>query len=251
MHAPRKLVSHLISENYHPRSDKHGKILCLAMLEDLLEACPKLRNKAASGEVVAKINHRQTIGHDEWVIDLAIGQAASAAQRPAPGELIRMEAPAVIQIGIEAKSVMSEHKKARKNRLRDLNAFHSHAHKYADLTIAAGMIVINMAKWFWSPLRMANDITEHRNLETLPKEIVDTYRNIPLRENSTDNPGMEAVGVIVIEHDNLGANPKLPKSAPARRESRLVEVSPAPPVGDPLHYATMIRRICNAYTQRF
>lgn len=251
MEAPERFAGHLSSENYHPRSSKHSDFLCEAILDDLLDNCPELRERGAKGELVAKLRHRQTIGYDEWVIDLALGEPTTAPRAPTAEQRIRQEAPAIIQIAIELKSVMTEHKKARKNRLRDLHAFHTHAHAYSSKTIAAGLVVVNASRYFWSPLRKESDITEHRNIARLTKEITDTYRSIKLIDSPAEGSGMEAMGIIVVEHDNLRLNPNPPPGAPAAQPPRLATTALALGAGDPLHYATMIRRICNAYRARF
>ena len=54
-----------------------------------------------------------------------------------------------IQIGMELKLIYTEHKKARKNRMRDFNAFHGSAHAYDLKTVAAAFLVVNAAEWFF------------------------------------------------------------------------------------------------------
>ena len=157
----------------------------------------------------------------------------------------------MIEVAIEAKGVMTEHGKARHNRLRDLQAFHSHAHIYNQKVVAVGAVVVNMSEYYWSPTRDVSAITHHRNISQLAAETVDLYRNLPLRSLSSDGPGLEATCVLVIKHDNLAKNPNLPENAPEPKDSELVTKPPAPQLGDPLHYSTMIHRICTAYTDRW
>jgi hypothetical protein len=108
-----------------------------------LSNCPRLGQRAASGEIVAKLRHHQQVGHNDWVIDIAIGTPAGPPISAPAGELIRMTAPALIQIAIELKSIWTEHKKARKNRLRDFDAFQRYAKHYDPKTIAAAFLVVN------------------------------------------------------------------------------------------------------------
>ena len=70
--------------------------------------------------------------------------------------------------------------------------------------------------------------------------------------------GLEALGVIVIEHDNLNYLFGRPQYASVLKEyghlHKPTQVAKSPPtlrVGDPLHYSTMVQRICNAYDERF
>jgi len=53
--------------------------------------------------------------------------------------------------------------------------------------------------------------------------------------------GLEANGAILVEHDNINN----------LKKTRLVTTSPAPQVGDPLHYDGFLLRICDRYTQRW
>jgi len=249
--APEALVQHLSEEGYHPRSDAHSNAICEAVLDDLLGRCDPLAERAMRGELVAGINHTIQVGYRRWNIDLALGP-------PAEGELggvergeIRRGTPVAIQIAVEVKGVMTEHAKARKNRLRDLHAFHEHAHTYDGRTIAAGIVTVNVSHVFWSPLRDKHDITYHENIERIGPETVELYRELPFRDRPDGGGGVEAACVMVIEHDNLNRHPALPRSAPAPSMTRLVEDAPAPEPGDPLNYGTFIHRICDAYRERW
>jgi hypothetical protein len=183
-----------------------------------------------------------------------MGSAAGTATPPETPP-IKMAPPVIIQIAIELKSIWTEHGKARWNRLRDFNSFHAYAHQYDPRTVAAAFLVINSAERFWSPLRKDDDITVHssakRSVRILAQDTVDIFRSIHLRNSSTDVAGMEAVGVVIVEHDNLSAHPNSSKYANLHKTTVIAPTPPNPPIGDPLHYETMIQRICNAYTQRF
>ncbi len=146
---------------------------------------------------------------------------------------------------------MTEHGKARHNRLRDLQAFHGHAHSYNARVVAAGLVVVNVAEFFWSPTRGTGDISIHRNLQQLGRDTVDLYRSIPLRNSPHDGPGIEALAVIVVEHDNIAQNPAPPVGAPSAQTTQLVTGPPAPPPGDPLNYSALVHRICSAYRERW
>lgn len=252
-----ELVAHLAGGGYHPRTSKHSDFQSLIIIRDLVAQCPLLKKRAAAGEIVAKLRHHQQVGHADWVIDIAIGTCAGV---PVPVvdpklERIRMEPPVIIQIAIELKSILTEHGKARLNRLRDFNSFHGYAHQYSQQTVAAAFLLVNSSDWFWSPLRKEDDITGHarpnRSARQLAADTIARFRSIHLRNSSTDVPGMEAVGVVVIEHDNLAFNPNHHKYIQQHLPTKLAPTPPNPPIGDPLHYESMIQRICNAYTQRF
>jgi hypothetical protein len=250
-----ELVAHVAAEGYHPRSSRCSDFQSRLIVRDLVTHCPKIAQGAASGRLVANLRHHQQVGHSDWVIDIAIGTCAGAPVAPAVGQHIRSSPPVIIQVAIELKSIWTEHGKARLNRLRDFNSFHAYAHQYGRDTVTAGFLVVNSAERFWSPLRKNDDITVHgnkrRTAREFAKETIDKFRSIHLRNASSDIPGMEAVGVVVIEHDNISVNPDASTYARLHKPTRVAPVPPSPAVGDPLHYETMIQRICNAYTERF
>jgi hypothetical protein len=202
-----ELAAHLQQGGYHPRTSKHSDFQSLIIIRDLVAQCDLIGRRAARGEIVANLRHHQQVGHADWVIDIAIGTCAGAPKLPTSATPITMGPPVIIQIAIELKSVWTEHGKARLNRLRDFNSFHGYAHQYNQSTVAAAYLVVNSASRFWSPLRPAGTITIHggatRTARQLAQETVDKFRSIHLRNSSTDVPGMEAIGVTVIEHDNL------------------------------------------------
>ena len=251
MKGPDLLVEHLRSNLYHPRSDAHSNALCRGILADLIENCPSFAQRAARGEIVAQLNHTATVGHEDWNVDLAVGPPRGVPTPPSGGEGILFAPPAVIELALEAKSVMTEHGKARRNRLRDLQAFHGHAHAYDPNVVAIGVVVVNVAEFFWSPTRSASDITRHRGIDDLGESTIDLYRNLPLRRRPTEGAGFEAVAVIVVRHDNIRKNVNLPAGSPTPADTVLVTKPPAPAVGDPLEYGTMIVRACSAYKERW
>jgi hypothetical protein len=254
-----ELVAHLASGGYHPRTSKHSDFQSSIIVRDLLARCPALGRRAASGEIVAKLRHHQQVGHADWVIDVAIGTCAGAPLPPGEidpeGARIGFAPPVIIQVAIELKSVWTEHKKARLNRLRDFSSFHGYAHQYDPKTIAAAFLVVNSSERFYSPLRAADDITTHGNARTsarqLAKNVIDDFRSIHLRSSVSDAPGLEAIGVVAVEHDNLIVNPNAASYESVHKPTQASPSPPNPAVGDPLHYQSMIQRICNAYTQRF
>jgi hypothetical protein len=249
------LVAHFAAGGYHPRTSRHSDFQSELIIRDLIAGCPLLRKRATSGEVVAQLRHHQQVGHADWVIDIAIGSCAGTASAPAKDSPIKLAPPVVIQIAIELKSIWTEHGKARKNRLRDFNSFHGYAHQYDPKTVAAAFLLVNAAERFYSPLREVDDVTVHGSTRVparqVAKNAVDIFRSIPLRNSSTDSQGMEAIGVVVLEHDNLMVHPKTADFKDIHRPTRIAPAPPNPKLGDPLHYQSMLQRICNAYSDRF
>lgn len=251
-------VQWLTRNGYHPRSPTgHSDFLSHEIIKDLLDACPLLAQRAQTGAVVVKLHHSQQVGFAKWDIDIAFGTCAGAPQPPPPGERGRFTSPAIIQIGIELKSIMTEHGKARKNRYRDFEAFHGHGHMYSPDTITAAFLAVNSSHCFASQLNEGKQarkpITYHDttlvDARATAKSAIDLFRAISLRNSPKDGPGLEAIGVIAVEHDNILS---LKNPSPYIHLHQPTIVSPISlPVGDPLHYATMLQRICSLYGQRF
>jgi hypothetical protein len=136
-----------------------------------------------------------------------------------------------VQIAIEIKAVMTEHRKAVKN------AHHEHVHNYDNNAIAGGVLVVNASGTFRSPLRP--EITVHRDSRALVTHCISELRAVSTR-GGTKAYGLDAKWAIVVSVDNvdhLGA--------------RFITSPPAPPIGDPLHYDAFIRTVCDQYTRRF
>lgn len=248
-------VKHLIEEGYHPRSSKHSDFLSEIIIAELLENCPAMAGKAMRGQLVVKLRHHQQVGHDDWVIDIAFGTCAGKPQPPPDGQAITSTAPAIIQVAIELKSVMTEHGKAQRNRLRDFAAFVSHGYRYDPGTVLGAFLVVNAAEHFYSPLRRDDDITIHGTKKASARDVakttIDLFRSLDLRHSDSRLQGLDGLGVIAVEHDNLSIHPDSRTYASMHKPTRVASVPPSPSVGDPIHFHSMIQRLCTAYTRRF
>lgn len=238
MPLPDAFRGHLQSAGYHPRSDRHSNALAEAIVDDLLRICEPLGTLARSGNLVYDINFDLRFGTSTWNVDLVLGTAAVPAP-PANGRITKSP-PASVRIAIEIKSVMTEHRKAVKNRKRDFEAHHEHVHNYDPRAVAAGVMVINAAETFRSPLRPAP--TTHGDRARMAVLVVghclSEMRNVTT-SGGVSNYGMDAKAAIVVEMDNMGGT------------VRYVTATPAPQSGDPLHYDSFLRRLCDEYTTRF
>lgn len=234
---PLRFLEHLRAQGYHPRSDKHSNELARCVLDDLVASCPAIAMRAAAGALVYDLNFTLFTGTAEWNVDLVIGEPAFGAPEIPIDAKIRRARPSTVQIAIEIKTVMTEHHKAVKNRKRDFEAHHDHVHRYNERAVAAGLLVVNIASSFRSPLRQ--EVTTHRNPERLVQHCVDQMRAVAERRGLTGS-GLEAKGLIVVDLDNENL------ASACYRVTR-----PAPPVGDPLHYDAFVQTICRAYTTRY
>jgi len=234
---PESFLRLLRSSGYHSRSNKHSNALAEAIVADLMACCPRMAEKARRGLLVYDLNFTIKAGTSDWNVDLVLGSPPPPPRLPEKGAAIRQSPPSSVEVAIEIKSVMTEHRKAVKNRKRDLEAHHEHVHRYNNLAIAAGVLVVNQAATFKSPLRAA--VTQHKNPGALVEHCLREIRGITSRPDF-QGEGLEAQAVIVVEMDN--------QDWPS---TRYVTRTPAPAVGDPLHYDAFVQSLCRLYTQRF
>jgi hypothetical protein len=134
-----------------------------------------IAERAASGRIVASLRHHQQVGQDDWVIDIAIGTCAGVPAPPSDADSIRLSPPVIIQIAVELKSVLTEHGKARRNRLRDFAAFHGHGHTYDPHTVVAAFLVINSSDLFYSPLNRGKTNRSELNTHTTDRRTGGTW----------------------------------------------------------------------------
>lgn len=239
MALPALLLQHLQREGYHSRSDKHSKALAEAIVHDLMARCLQIREEALSRRLVFQHNHDLTFGHATWNTDLAIGPPSPDDVPLGASEVSGMvrATPATVRIAVEAKAVMTEHRKAIKNRKRDLEAHHAHVHDYDPAAIAAGIIAINASPTFKSPLRLG--LTEHRNVMALVGHCIREVNSITMA-GGNHPAGLDAKCALVLVMDNVD----YPTTS-------FLETDPAPIPGSPIHWDAFIQRICDLYRARF
>lgn len=238
MSADREFVDYLQKAMYHPRSSEHGDKLCELLLHDLLNLCEPFRKAAKERRIVYKLNFVIDQGSPtQWNLDLVVGPPATKSQQLLDSnDAILFGEPAEIWLAIDAKTIMTEHGKARRNRQRDLNSLRDILHRKNLRTIVGGLLVINMADCFKSPLRL--EMTTHKNIQKLVRETIDLFKGLPLSKK--EGVGLDALGILVVCHTNIKGD-----------SSRLVTEEPALQPGDSLHYLTFLQDICNAFKKRF
>jgi hypothetical protein len=234
---PSSFVEHLRAEGYHPRSNKHSNALARAIVHDLLERCSLIRERAAYGEITYTLNFTLHAGTSDWNVDLVLGPTVRGPQEGVSVRGILEEIPTSVRVAIEIKSVMTEHRKAVKNRKRDFEAHHEHVARYSQRTISGGVMVVNESVQFRSPLRSA--MTTHARPKALTAHCVSQMRSVSERQTLAA-VGMDAKAVLVVAMDNVDLN-----------ATRYVTKGEAPAAGDPLHYDSFIYRLCDLYQERF
>lgn len=217
---------------YHPRSDHHSNQLCLMVWEDLLGASAVLAAHAAAGIVIGKTNARFTFPSGKTKnLDLAIGEPASE------GTSLHLQS---LRISLEAKQCMTEHQKSQPRIYDELSSSHEIVHQGHPRAIAAGIVVVNIADRFASPLRQKArgpvTFTAHRQ-PAVTASMIMHLQGLKMRSGD-ETVGFDAFATVVVSCDNVGA-------------CSLIREPPAPQVGDDHHYEGFLRRISEAYERRF
>jgi hypothetical protein len=143
-------------------------------------------------------------------------------------------------IGCEAKAVMTEHGKSQPRLFDELSSSHEILHQGDQETIAAGIVMVNIASTFVSPLRQKSADRLHISHHQQPlvaSRMVEHLRGLRIRDN-VGEVGFDAFCTFVVDCDN-------------QTGCSLFTDSPAPQPGDPDHYDTFIDRITRFYEERF
>jgi len=227
---------------YHPRSDKHGGAQCRYFVDDLLHESDAIREAAQNGEVVYAEDY--DVGDPKglgWNVDLVLGPpAADDVQLPADGGMAR-DTPSEVWMAVDAKSIVTEHQKARRNRQRDINSFADIMHTHHEQALAAGILLLNIADRFDSPTRDADDITDHPHIDRIIGEIVDLFDSIDRSEGEI-SANLDGAGLIVVDHTNLVDDVG---------DTELVTREPAPQPGERVHYRTFVSEMAGHFETRF
>jgi len=237
-----RIVEWLREHGYHPRSPAHGSASCLYFLDDLLRKSSRLQKVARNGEIVYQEDY--TVGEDQarWNTDLVLGPRKNEpvdVDTDSYRTIVEAE-PARIWLAVDAKSIMTEHGKARRNRQRDINSFADIIHRYYPGAVTAGLLLINAANRFKSPLRDDDDVTEHYRIDQLVDGTLDIFREID-RSDGEISPNVDGVGCIVVEHTNIEDD----------QETTLVTDPPAPQPDDIVNYHQFRSIVSDVLEERF
>jgi hypothetical protein len=252
---------------YHSRSDHHSKVACWGILFDLLNHSALLRDHVESGRLIFGINHemRDFRTGRKKNLDLVLARPASGSlRRPLSfrslvtkwsilldddeRQLLERLPDAVqhpvgsVHLALEAKACMTEHSKARPRLYDELNSSHDAVHGSAEMAIAAGFVMVNIAEWFVSPDLNKSDgplrVTTHKQPRAAAS-VIQKVLEIP-RRATTSAHGFDALAIVVVDCVNDGKTPV-----------RIVDGPPAPAWTDPVHYDSLIARVVQLYESRF
>jgi len=228
---------------YHPRSSKHGGLQCRYFIDDLLHVSETIRTAAADREIVYAEDYDVGDTHGlGWNVDLVIGPPTAESQlEQSNGDGMSEGEPSDVWVAVDAKSIMTEHQKARRNRQRDINSFADIMHTHDEQSITAGIVMVNRAETFDSPTRDADDLTHHSNVDRIVSEIIDLFGSIDRAEGEM-SANLDEVACVVVDHTNYFEDVG---------DSTLVTDPPAPQPGDPTHYRTFVSRLAATVENRF
>lgn len=241
---------------YHPRSDIHSTRLCELVVRDLLRDCAVLREQATRGEVAYGINIKHTWESGKSkALDLAIGTPTEAVpSHLRSGDIYKVRNPSRgrksnfgtqnalsrLLIACEAKAAMTEHAKSQPRIFDELSSSHEIVHHGDQHTIAAGIVMVNIASTFASPLRQRGTSSLHFSIHDQPAvaaRMIQHLRGLRIRED-VGQVGFDAFCTFVVNCDN-------------QTGCTLHTERPAPQPDDLDHYDTFISRLTRFYTERF
>lgn len=252
---------------YFSRSDRHSKISCWAAVYDLLGQCALLRQHVIDGKVAFGINHEMVDfeRNRRKNLDLVIctpssiepkaqnfvdlvpryGIELSQTQRQrllAYPKLLMAPVGSVL-VALEAKACMTSHQKALPRLYDELNSSHLTVHGASSHAVAVGLVMINIADNFLSSDQNKEGFPAVKkwSRHVQPRAVEQTLLKLLQlpRRTLIDQPGFDALGVVVINCVNDGSAVQAHNSSPAPQER------------DIIHYKSAIERISNLYSTRF
>lgn len=218
---------------YHPRSDRHSKIACWAVMFDLLGQCELLRTHLSAGKVAIGINHgmRDFAQNRAKNLDLVISRAQQGErgkrtfvdlvgaytlilddmerEQLAAYPCAPLAKPATVLVALEAKACMTAYSKARPRLFDELNSSHLTIHGDTNGAIAAGLALVNSASTFVSPLMNPWPLGQHETRVTShhqPGDLASVIRKLTElpRRSKADDDGFDALAVAVLDCANDG-----------------------------------------------
>lgn len=230
------------SWQYHPRSDRHSKTACWAVLFDLFQRCNLLKLHAQTNKIGIAVNHPvlnistgksknldfviqridpsnppspRKVGptlFSELATELAIVLTPSEQHNLASlPDVLLLDAPnAPVLVALEAKACMTEHIKSKPRLFDELNSSHSLVHGASIGAISAGWALINTAPTFISPTRnnfptiagAPLQITEHKPDVAL--KLAKHLATLPVANTANPN-GFDAFGISMVSCANDGS----------------------------------------------
>lgn len=222
---------------YHPQSPLDGAAQCEFLLEDLLFESEVLSEAASNGDFVYDTDH--DIGNPKGLndnADLVIGPPENTHQSNLEGSIARGN-PREVWFASDPKAIMTEHRKARKNRKGAQNRLAAITKEFHEKAVFGGLVLLNLAEKFDSPNKDPGEVNEHSTgLDRIVREIVDDF------DVAHEDAMMDFASVVAVDHTNLVED---------IGTTELVTQYPAPQSGDKVHYRTFVREVAETMETRF
>jgi hypothetical protein len=225
--APKSYVKWINQDpGFNPRGQQNSNALSDLVVADLRQASSLIDAALRSGTLKEKKNAEVYTKVANRNVDLVLHVG---------------EAPAIsVLTPVENKTIMTAHRKARKNRFGDLIAYSNHMHNHRRDCIAAGIVVVNISPAYENPDPFAKGLKRGKfDMQKIVADTVRLFASLPLRDNPdepSDQP--EALAVIVVDYDGV-------------KSAKLVIELPAPQSTDAVEYGNFVRRIADLYALRF
>jgi len=113
-------------------------------------------------------------------------------------------------------------------------------HRHHPDAVSGGLLLINTAERFRSPLRDEGDVTEHENIESLVEQTIEIFEDID-RAAGEISPNVDGVACVVVEHTNMDDD----------HETQLLGEPPAPQPGAITNYREFLGILVEILEHRF
>jgi hypothetical protein len=148
-----------------------------------------------------------------------------------------------VVVALEAKACMTEHQKAQPRLYDELNSSHRIVHGENDQAIAAGFVMINIAKRFISSDRNSGRSPDDFAWNEHPQPrfaqlAIETMNRLPRRMRPGED-GYDALGAVLVHCLNDGSRVTIHRAPPA------------PKPDEAYHYAAFVARLRSFYESRF
>jgi hypothetical protein len=235
---PTQIAEYLQENGYNGRGGtarirEYSKIL----LEDLLEYNPQLAAMGENGSI--SYNLQTGFPSGASTVNLAIGPVQSEVDTE--GEelgdfVIPNMQPDRVWAAIRIRNMMKQVGRNRNNRMSEMAAMAVEAHYNQEDVITGGLLVTSNSERVKYEHHNSEQTREGQSeeIETLVQEMPDIQRT-----HIEDFPRLDAVSVIVTDHDGLSA------------ETTAVTAPPAPSEDSPVHYDNFLRAISGGFDERF
>jgi hypothetical protein len=235
---PEPAITYFRSGFHNGRSPHLDEAVTDGILVDLADQFHEIKQAASSGRVVYQ--KRMTNGPLDRNIDLVVGPAPRGLGGPPTVDHLGWvkAVPADVWLGVEAKSMMTEHHKAQRNRRVEFNAHGLNMHAINMEAVRAGIIIINASDTYKS--HTSGKVNQHGSGKGRVTSALRELINIAERTETGSPIGLDAMAacVVVVDNEDL-------------KQAKWLGGNPAPADGQRLSYGRFIERAGSLLVSRF